>query len=54
VQACRRNANKVTHELALTGKSCNANEAIMWDADVPAKNVAEVVVGDLPQLCNKV
>jgi hypothetical protein len=43
----------VAHELALIGKSCNANEAIMWDADVPA-NVAEVVVGDLPQLCNKV
>jgi hypothetical protein len=32
---------------AIVGKSCNANEVILWDNDVPAM-VAEVVVGDLP------
>ena len=47
VQHCRREANRVAHELAQIGKSCNMNEAFVWEDDVPA-HVATVVVGDLP------
>jgi hypothetical protein len=49
VRSCRRNANKVAHELAYIGKSCNSNQAMLWVDNVPA-SVAEVLVGDLPQI----
>ncbi|KAM0857553.1 hypothetical protein ACQ4PT_048402 [Festuca glaucescens] len=49
VRACRHVANKVAHEIAILGKSCNANEAFIWDGDVPA-HVANVVVGDMPKV----
>jgi hypothetical protein len=48
VQACRRSANIVAHELAQLGRFCNVNEAISWDVDVPA-SIAEYLVGDLPE-----
>ena len=47
VVACRRSANKVAHQLAILGKSCNNQDFITWDGVVPA-TVAEFVVGDLP------
>ena len=47
VVACKRSANRAAHELAILGKSCNAQECITWEYDVPS-SVAEVVVGDSP------
>ena len=47
VSSCKREANKVAHELAKIGKSCNMNEAFVWEDDVPS-HVAAVVVGDFP------
>jgi hypothetical protein len=50
VQACGRSANNVAHQkLAKFGKLCNTQEAMSWDVGVPA-SIAEVAVGDLPQL----
>ena len=36
VAACKRSANRAAHELAILGKSCNAQEYIPWEDDVPA------------------
>jgi hypothetical protein len=53
VKACRREANRVVHELAFfcekLSRPYNVSEAIIWDNDVPA-HVASVVVGDMPQV----
>ena len=47
INACRRSANSVAHELAKLGRSCSFNECIDWDSHVPPV-VAVCVTGDLP------
>lgn len=52
VQACKRDANKVANQIATIGKSCNANEAFIWDAHVPA-HVAKLWWAIFPMFCNE-
>ncbi|XBH82826.1 hypothetical protein VPH35_071399 [Triticum aestivum] len=50
INACRRSANTVAHELAKLGRSCSFNNCIEWDSHVPPV-VAVCVMGDLPVHC---
>jgi ribonuclease HI len=46
VQACRRSANNVVHELAKLGNLCNNHEMASWDGDVPA-DIVDLVMDEL-------
>ena len=49
ITVCRRTANSVAHDLATIGRSCDPNQYMEWDSDVPA-HVGASVIGDMPKL----
>jgi ribonuclease HI len=47
VVACKRELNKLAHELARIGWSCDVNVPLLWEYEVPA-SIAGLVSGEMP------